>query len=173
MTPTDDSDDDAFARQLRRAVQALPDAPMSLQRRAVGLWPQVGAFDAVGAAVRRIVASLSFDSWAAPAPSLAMRSAASSNRQLLFTSPGRDVDLRVLAARAGFTLSGQVLGPDESGATIELQDEPASQPPVRVALDDLGAFRFDGVPRGVYRLVLRVGDDEIELPPLDVGERAR
>lgn len=173
MTPTDESNDDAFTGQLRRAVRALPDAPASLQRRAIGLWPQVGALDGVGAAVRRIVASLSFDSWAAPAPSLAMRSAASSTRQLLFTAPGRDVDLRVVAARVGFTLSGQVLGPDESGATVEMQAEPAGQPPVRVALDDLGAFRFNGVPRGTYRLTLRVGADQIELPPLDIGEPAR
>lgn len=173
MTPTDDSNDDALARQMRRAVRALPDAPLSLQRRAIALWPQAGALDAVGMAVRRILAPLSFDSWAAPAPSLAMRSAASSTRHLLFTAPGRDVDLRVAAARAGFTLSGQMLGPDESGATVELQDEPASQPPVRVALDDLGAFRFDGVPRGTYRLTLRVGAEQIELPPLDIGEPAR
>ena len=44
----------------------------------------------------------------------------------------------------------------------------------RVApLDDLGAFRLDGVRGGIYRLTLRVGGDEIVLPPIVVGERAQ
>ena len=41
------------------------------------------------------------------------------------------------------------------------------------ALDALGEFRLEGVRRGAYVLTLRLGDDEIVLPPIDVGERRR
>lgn len=173
MTPTDDLPDDDFARQVRHAVRALPDAPAALQRRAIGLWPQGGALEAAGQALRRILAVLSFDSWAAPAPALAMRSAGGTSRHLLFTAQGRDVDLRISPGRAGYTLSGQILGPDGAGAAVELCDEPAGVPSARALLDDLGEFRLDGIGRGTYRLTLRVGGDQIELPPLEVGEPPR
>ncbi len=172
MTPTDDRSDDAFAAQVRRAVQALPDAPAALQRRAVALWPAAGVRQAVGAAVRRIAAVLSFDSWAAGGPALAMRSAESASRHLVYTAEGCDLDLRIAPGRGGFTLSGQVLGADAAGA-VELADAATAAPAVRSALDELGEFRLDGIGRGVYRLTLHVGDDQIELPPLDVGAAPR
>ncbi len=39
-------------------------------------------------------------------------------------------------------------------------------------LDALGEFRLDGLERGSYLLTLRVGTDEIVLPPILIGERA-
>ncbi len=172
MNPMDDLSEDGFANQVRRAVRALPDAPAALQRRAVALWPQAGARDVLGAAVRRIAAVLSFDSWATPGPALAMRSVAGATRHLMFTAEGRDVDLRIAPGRDGFTLSGQVLGPDSAGE-VELLAEAADRPAGQAALDELGEFRLDGIGRGLYRMTLRVGDDRIELPPLDVGEPPR
>ena len=41
------------------------------------------------------------------------------------------------------------------------------------ALDALGEFRLEGIPRGSYVLTLRLGEDEIVLPPIDLGERRR
>ena len=35
----------------------------------------------------------------------------------------------------------------------------------------LGEFRLEGMRRGTYVLTLRMGDDEIVLPPIEVGER--
>jgi hypothetical protein len=172
MTTTDDLTDDGFADQVRRAVRALPDAPLALQRRASALWPQTGPLQAVGHALRRIAAVLAFDSWAPAGPALAMRSAASTTRHLMFNAEGRDVDLRIAPGRSGFTLSGQVLGPDSEGE-IELLNPSANVSAGHAALDDLGGFRLDGVGQGVYRLTLRVGGDQIELPPLDVGAPPR
>ena len=46
-----------------------------------------------------------------------------------------------------------------------------SGPPRSVALDAMGEFRIEGLESGRYVLTLRVGDDIIVLPPIDVGER--
>lgn len=165
MSP--DHDDDAFHRELRRAVRALPDAPVAWQRAALDLWPASGAADVARAAWRLVSAVLTFDSWAQPATALGMRGSAAAPRHLLYTAEGRDIDLRVLPGASGYTLSGQVLGPDAEGE-LELQPRGA-----RAALDELGGFRFEGVARGVYQLTLRVGGDRIELPALDVGEAPR
>ena len=34
----------------------------------------------------------------------------------------------------------------------------------------MGEFRLEGIRRGTYVLTLRLGEDEIVLPPIDVGE---
>jgi hypothetical protein len=122
--------------------------------------------------LRRLLAVLSFDSWA-PAPgALAVRSGRSAARHLLFTAEGRDVDLRITPADGDFVLAGQILGPDESGS-IELAASAPSTSAARVAeLDALGAFRIDGVSPGNYRLTLRLGNDEVTLPAIEVGSRA-
>ena len=87
---------------------------------------------------------------------------------------GRDIDLRISPAADQFALTGQILGPDESGQVelatqtgdgIELADARVA------ALDALGEFRLDGVRGGTYRLTLRLGGDEIVLPPIEVGGR--
>lgn len=172
LTPMDDTSDEGLARDLRRALRALPDAPAAWQQRAIALFPQPTVMDRVGAALRSVAAVLSFDSWAAPAPAMAMRSAASATRHLLFNAEGHDVDLRIAPAGGGYTLSGQILGPD-AGGEVDLVDATGVTRAGAVAFDEQGEFRFEGVDRGVYRMTLRVGGDRIELPPLDVGEPPR
>ena len=113
---------------------------------------------------------LTFDSWAAPALALGMRSLRAPTRHLLFSSLGRDIDLRIAQVAGAFCLTGQILGPDEAGQ-IELAPLPDAAPAQHVgALDGLGEFRIDGVARGQYRLCLRLGSDLITLPPIDVGD---
>ncbi len=153
----------------------LADAPNEWMQAAVGLWPKahsvpIGAV--ARAALRRVVAALSFDSWAPTPMAMGLRAALSDTRHLLFTAEGRDVDLRISPVAEHFALTGQILGPDESGV-IELVAEAGGQTPGAVpqvtTLDELGEFRIDGVRRGNYRLTLRVGNDEIVLPPIEVG----
>lgn len=172
MTAFDRLSDEALLQRLQQAVQALPDAPAALQRSAIALWPAQAAPSLAGlaqAALRRLAAVLSFDSWAAPALAPGMRSLRSPTRHLLFSSLGRDIDLRITPAAGGFSLSGQILGPDETGQ-IELAPLPDDSPARHVsALDALGEFRIDGVASGLYRLSLRLGDDLIALPPIEVG----
>lgn len=173
MTALDRLSDDDLLQRLHQAVRALPDAPAALQRAAIALWPLQPAGALAGlaqSALRQLAAVLSFDSWAAPALAPGMRSLRSTTRHLLFSSLGRDIDLRIAPAAGAFTLTGQILGPDEAGQ-IELAPLPDAAPAQHVsALDALGEFRIDGVARGHYRLSLRLGNDLITLPPIEVGD---
>jgi hypothetical protein len=177
--------DDELHRQLQRSVQALPDAPLHLQRAAIGLWPAAGLSRAPGlvamaqAVLTQISAVLSFDSWAVPAVAAGMRSLRSPTRHLLYSAQGRDIDLRIspngTSATAGFVLAGQILGPDETGSVqlTALQDGkvgPAITPATHLTqLDEMGEFRIEDLAPGSYALTLQVGGDAIVLPPLHVG----
>lgn len=174
MKPLDPlDDDDHLAHQLRRAAE-LPDAPATLIRQATALMPvqpMVSLSDLAHSALRLVSAVLSFDSWAQPPVALGMRGGAAETRHLLFSAQGRDIDLRISPAAGHFALSGQILGPDEAGV-VELEPQPGAGDDARsTALDTLGEFRLDGVRGGTYRLTLRVGGDEIVLPPIEVGPR--
>ncbi len=174
MKPVDLLSDDEFAHLAQRAA-SLPDAPPALVRAAIELWPAyqaTGLIDVAHSALRLITAVLSFDSWARPVGALGMRAGASDTRHLLFSAQGRDIDLRISQAADHFALSGQILGPDDSGVVelaIQAGEQAMSRGARTTALDDLGEFRLDDVPMGTYRLTLRMGNDEIVLPPIDVG----
>lgn len=182
MKPVDRLSDDEFVHRVQQAV-ALPDAPPLLVRAAIDLWParQPAALKSVAqAALRLVTAVLSFDSWARPSVALAMRAGTSDTRHLLYSAMGRDIDLRITPAADHFALTGQVLGPDESGvvelatqpgAGIEAPDAPDAPDARHAPLDALGEFRLDGVRGGTYRLTLRMSGDEIVLPPIEVGVR--
>lgn len=173
MTALDHLSDDDLLQRLHQAVRALPDAPAALQRAAIGLWPAQPASKLPGlaqAALRQLAAVLSFDSWAAPALAPGMRSLRAPTRHLLFSAFGRDIDLRITPAAGAFTLTGQILGPDETGQ-IELAALPVAASALQVSpLDALGEFRIDGVARGQYQMCLRLGEDLITLPPIEVGD---
>lgn len=191
MKPVHQTTDEEFAHQVHHAVRALPDAPAAWQQAAIGLWPAqappsaLSAAQAAQALVRWVAAVLTFDSWAPAgagwglAPG--MRSVRGATRHLLYSARGRDIDLRITAAAESFVLSGQILGPDETGR-VELapaaeKDEsavnPAIHPPThRSPLDDLGEFRLEDVPAGRYVLTLHLGAEPIVVQPIEVGEAA-
>jgi hypothetical protein len=177
MKPLAHLSDDEFSHLVQRALRALPDAPPALQQAAIGLWPASGpgaAFKALAqGVVAHIAAVLSFDSWAAPVVAGGMRSLRSPTRHLLFSAQGRDIDLRITPAADAFLLAGQILGPDEAGA-VELAPQGAAGAEGAAAhvagLDAMGEFRIEGVRRGTYVFTLRMGGDEIVLPPVEVGE---
>lgn len=178
MTPLDSLSDDAFSHQVQRAVRELPDVPPALTQSVLALWPSAGAQLAAAAqalaaaVVRRLKAELSFDSWAHPAADQGMRSLRAPTRHLLFSAEGRDIDLRIVPTAPAFTLTGQILGPDEAGR-VELRPlgEPGAAPQA-VELDDVGEFRLEGVATGDYALTLHLSGAVIELAPLQVGEHA-
>jgi len=182
MKPVDSLSDDEFARLVERAV-ALPDAPPALVQAAVDLFAASGApaeaatlKDVAQAAWRLVAATLAFDSAAAPQVAWGVRGAGAGTRHLLFSAQGRDIDLRIVPALDHFSITGQILGPDAAG-TVELLRDPANGSPAAqahaVPLDPLGEFRLDGVRVGTYRLTLRVGPDEIVLPPIAIGPQPR
>jgi hypothetical protein len=168
--------EDEFAQLAQRAA-AIPDAPAGLVRAAIGQWraaQPVSLQSTAQKVLRQVTALLSFDSWAVAPHAIGVRAVASDTRHLLFSAHGRDIDIRIAPAGGHFALTGQILGPDESGA-VELSaasNEAAGTPGAQVApLDALGEFRLEGVRRGMYVLTLRLSGDEIVLPPIDVGER--
>lgn len=174
MKPIDQLSDDELAHAARRAGQLLPAAPAAWRQAALALWPrQHPLLQKAGQALRQVQALLSFDSWATPAAALGMRSAGDEPRQLLYSAQGRDIDLRIGASAEHFVLSGQVLGPDERGMAelVTLGAADAGHAARIATLDTLGAFRIEALLRGTYQLTLRLGGEQIVLPPIDVGER--
>ena len=174
MKPIEALTDAEFA-ELANLASRLPDAPPGWVDAAVALWktaPRAAAKPTAPTLFTRIAAALSFDSWAVPTLALGMRSFGLDNRHLLYSAKGRDIDVRITLAADRFALSGQILGPDESGE-VELCSQGDTAPERRrvTLLDELGEFRLDDVDRGTYLLTLRMGTDEIVLPPIVVGER--
>ncbi len=170
MKPLDQLSDADLGQALQRPARELPSAPLPWQRAALALFPAAAPLRDTAAALGRLVrAVLSFDSWAVPATAAGMRSLRSPTRHLLYSAEGRDIDLRISAQAEHFSLSGQILGPDETGH-IELSalDEGGGALH-QGALDALGEFRIDSVPPGLYRLTLHVGDAPIVVQPLEVG----
>lgn len=143
--------------------------------------------DLFAAARRHVQAVLGFDSWAAAplASATAMRSAGSAPRHLVFRAGELDVGLRLVPEGEAYTVSGQLLG---TGATPETSTAPAtlewralggggpragadSAAGQVFTCDELGGFHLEGVEPGRYELRLRLGEEAIALPPIDVGER--
>lgn len=186
MKPIQDLSDDEFADLLRLAV-ALPDAPPLLIQNALRAFPAPARMAvpataaprapwraAANALVSQLKAVLTFDSWGAAPLAMGMRSATTDARHLLYSSQGRDIDLRIGQDAQRFALTGQILGPDETGV-VELVDARSSgSVPLHLArLDAMGEFRIPGVDSGCYVVTLRLGSDIIVLPPIDVGSRIR
>jgi len=174
MKTIDSLSDAELMQRVRRALKDLPDAPLALQRAAIDLWSAAPARaslleTAARAVATRIAAALTFDSWSAPAFAHGMRSMRSPTRHLVFNAMGRAIDLRISPGVEGFGLIGQLLGPDEQGvAEVVVSDE--GIPEIRRAyLDAFGEFRIDQLPVGSFELTLAVGDEQIVLPPIEVG----
>jgi hypothetical protein len=151
---------------LLRSSRGLEAPPAIVLQRAIDLWPAALPASPTGA-LRRLLATLSFDSGRAAPLAYGMRGSATGPRQLLFSAEGHDIDLRVSAAGGGSSLHGQVLGPDARGRARAFGDDGLERCPA-AALDELGEFRLElpGAGRCVLRLELT--GLLIELPPFDI-----
>jgi len=121
MKPVDPLSDDEFARLVQKAA-AMPDAPPALIRAAIDQWRAAQRSllqSAARAILNRVAAALTFDSWAAGSLAFGVRAVPSQTRHLLFTAMGRDIDVRIAPAAGHFQVTGQILGPDDSGV-VEL-----------------------------------------------------
>jgi hypothetical protein len=155
MSDQSGPDDDELTAAGRRAMRELADAPPGAIRRAEALWPRAPRL------LERVHALLAVDSWTTAMP--ALRSGGRDERHLLFTAGDRDIEVRVAAGPDGWTLQGQVLGPAEDAALRFSRDGEL----VRVvALDDLGAFRAEGLRDGRYVLALYCTNECVELPEI-------
>ncbi len=174
MKPLATLSNDDIATLARRARGELLSAPAALIERAAGIWRVRAVPEATVAAapdpLRRLVAWLRFDSWAADA-ALAVRSEPGATRQLLYSVEGVDVDVRlrhIVDRETGapqVAVGGQVLGPAGPCALVLLGDGVDA----RCELDEFGEFAFEPVAAGSLRLIVFVGGLAIELPEFDVG----
>lgn len=157
------------------AAAALADAPADWQRRALAAWrapATVSLAQAIDTLRKRILAVLSFDSWAQAPLAAGLRSTGSATRQLVFSAEGHDIDLRIVPSGARFVVSGQVLGPDEHGA-VALAPDQAGATVHEAPLDAMGEFHLADVTPGRYQLSLLLAGHDVVLPPFDVGEPTR
>ncbi len=112
----------------------------------------------------RITALLKFDSQQLM-PAYGVRSAAATERQMLFAAGERELQLQLARANDEWIVSGQILG-DCEGGEIEIKNSSLSK---QTALNQLCEFTLPQVPAGTYSLTLRLNHIEIEVPNLDLG----
>ena len=173
MKPFDRCSDAEFEALAREAAR-WPDAPPAWIRQALAAFPARTEATGLAGALRRVVqAVLAFDSFAQPPLAMGVRGLPSEFRHLLFNTPGRDIDLRLAPGAEGFQLSGQILGPDESGlvSAQAVADGRPTGAAHQAQLDAMGEFRIGGLRAGVYRLTLDLADEQVVLPDLHIGER--
>jgi anti-sigma factor RsiW len=146
---------------------AMEDAPRYARIAATNLFRarRQTAKQPVESSLRRVLAALKFDSLGMT-PAFGIRSASATERQLLFTAYDNELHLQIAPAAERWQITGQVLGPCAGGA-VELRgaDETLS-----VTLNELCEFTLAPVVAGTYALRLRLGDVEMEIPELLVGE---
>jgi hypothetical protein len=156
------------AARIERMVMAMRhdesvDAPPALVARAVALF-RARATKPAPSPFQRLVAVLSFENRALT-PAFGLRSSGGSERQMIFTASGYDVDLRMAPEKEGWRISGQLLGADATGGIATLTNGAITH---TVMLDQQLTFAFPLVATGRYVLTLRFGEIELVIEALDV-----
>jgi hypothetical protein len=154
-------------QRLERVMQLMrtdtePDAPRDLIAYAVNIFAGRQASPSL---LRRIVAALTFDSAANLTPAFGMRSVQSAARQLVYSAEGSDVDLRLTPLKDQWVLVGQLLGENCEPGEVTLEGEAGS---AVASLNELCEFTLPPVPAGKYKLFLRLGSIEVEVPGIDL-----
>ncbi|HVF57884.1 MAG TPA: hypothetical protein VM934_17160 [Pyrinomonadaceae bacterium] len=162
------------ATELGRVTQLMrtdtsKDAPRDVLLNAVEMFRARPVAEEKPGFLRRLVATLSFDS-SSLTPAFGVRSGqAAPARQLLFSTGKMDVDLRLAPGGEGWTVSGQVLGPCPAGGRVEIEGSREAVGAAESAeLNNLCEFILPPVPAGSYTLRLRLDDLEVEIPELDL-----
>ena len=117
------------------------------------------------AALRRIIAALTFDSLT-NAPAFGLRSQATAGRQLIYSSETADIDVHISAENDQWQIAGQVLGADCASGDVDLDGDSFS---VSARVNELCEFSFGSVPDGAYTISLRLPDILIETPRFELG----
>lgn len=112
----------------------------------------------------RIVAVLTFDSLDA-GRALGMRSFHTASRQMLYSAQDTDVDLRIAVQNEECILTGQVIRGDCLGGRVTVAGSAGS---AETTLNDLCEFTLPAIPVGVYSLIVKLHDVEIEIPELEL-----
>lgn len=159
-------DDDALARALRHLPRGLHSAPQGVIQAAIDLYRSPAP--AAPSLLDRLQALMSFDSRLSLAAGVRNATLGAPVRQLVFTAPGCDVDLRIeplldAQGEGQVQVSGQLLGPQgEVQAWLQVAGQEWRAP-----CDELSSFRFDRVPAGATTLRLQSAQWELTLPLFD------
>ena len=140
------------------------DAPRDVLAYAVNIFSGRQA-SRVSSLIRRIVATLSFDSSTNLAPAFGIRSGQAASRQLLYSAEENDIDLRLTPEKENWIVAGQVLGETCVGGRIEIEGEGEL---ASADLNELCEFTLRPLPAGSYTLHLRLGNADIEIPQLEL-----
>ena len=114
--------------------------------------------------LQRLVAVLSFEN-SALTPAFGLRSSGGGERQMIFTAETYDVDLRVTAGEADWTISGQLLGATAKSGAATLANDAFSH---TVVLGEDLTFAFPPVTTGRYMLTLRFNEIELVVEGIEV-----
>lgn len=140
------------------------DAPAELVRQAKSVFRRKVV--AHGSSLLQVImASLTFDSLT-NAPAFGLRSQTTAGRQLIYSTETADIDVRVSPENDQWQIAGQLLGEDCPGGDVELEGDDFS---ASAELNDLCEFSFGSVPAGAYKLSIRLHDQLIETPRLELG----
>jgi hypothetical protein len=156
-------------RKLRQTIGLMKsdttnDAPASLVRDAKSVF-RAGVASREPSLVRRVVASLSFDSFM-EAPTFGLRSQTSGGRQLVYSTETADIEVRVSGDEDDWQVAGQVLGSTCDNGDVNLESESFS---ATVKLNELCEFWFVSVPPGNYKISVQLPELLVETPQLELG----
>lgn len=138
-----------------------PDAPGDVLASAIKIFSRQ-----MQASVRRIIATLVFDSRAA-GPGFGMRSVHTSSRQLLYSAQDADLDLRITVQNEEFIVAGQVIREPCAGGVVDISGPTGA---AQASLNELCEFTLAPLPAGTYSLRVTMRDVEIEIPELEVKD---
>ena len=125
--------------------------------------------------LKRLVATLAFDSGMQPAPGLRTAGTPESQRHFVYSTDAADVaiDVRPRPHDELLDLDGQIFpmnGTDPGAFGVQLLDD--SSEVGTTATNDLGEFTFEAVPPGVYEVLASSGRVEIRIPRVEVRRGA-
>jgi hypothetical protein len=121
--------------------------------------------------LKRLVATLTFDSNLQPASGLRAASISESQRQLVYSTDAADVAIIVRPrARDGLLdVYGQILPADATDSGVfGVQLLQGASEVATTATNDLGEFTFEAVPPGVYEVLAGSDRAEIQLPEVEL-----
>jgi anti-sigma factor RsiW len=139
------------------------DAPEHVVARAVRIYGQYHLQPASQSLLRRIIATLRFDS-AQQQLAFGARGALPQARHLVFDAEPYDIELRVERSEIGWVVGGQVFGPCTGGQVIAT----AGGARAEATLNELCEFSLPTLSVGEYTVVVQLRDGEIEVPGLEL-----
>jgi hypothetical protein len=144
-------------------ADTLENPPTALVERVRNIFPShAKRHEPAPSFVRRLVASLSFDSLTA-APAFGLRSQTASGRQLIYSTETADIELRVSPDNE---LAGQILGVTCEHGKVNLASDGFS---ASATLNELCEFSFGSVPAGIYKISVQLPGELVDIPQLELG----